>query len=54
MIAHAQSPCQNESFVNTTRTLLKNRNYTFSVVCSFTWKLELVSDILWIIVDGEE
>ena len=54
MIAHAQSPCQNESFVNTTRTLLKNRNYTFSVVSSFTWKLELVSDILWIIVDGEE
>ena len=30
---------------------LKKRNQTFSVVFNFTWKLELVSNILWMIVD---
>ena len=33
---------QNESFVNTSRRLLKNRNKTFPAVCYFTWKLQLV------------
>ena len=42
----AQSPCQNESFVNTRKKLLKNRNYKFPVVHYFTRKLELVPDIL--------
>ena len=42
----AQYPFENESFVNTRRKLLKNRNYTFHVVYYFTSKLELVSDIL--------
>ena len=29
--------------------LLKNGNWTFPNVCYFTWKLEFVSNILWII-----
>ena len=45
-----QSPCQNESFVNTSRKLLENSNETFPVMRYFTWKLELVSDILRAIV----
>ena len=44
----AQSLHQNESFVNTRRRLVKNRNQTFLVVRYVTWKLELVSDILWV------
>ena len=32
------------------KKLLKNRNYSFPVVCYFAWKLELVSNILWMIV----
>ena len=36
----------NENFVNTSKKLLKNRNQTFPVMCYFTLKLELVSDIL--------
>ena len=31
--------------------LEENRNYTFPVVRYFTWKLELVSDIFWVIDD---
>ena len=31
--------------------LLKNRNWTFPVVRYFTWKLELVSDILLLCVE---
>ena len=31
---------------------LKNRNLTFPVVRYFTWKLVLVSNILWLIVDS--
>ena len=33
------------------RKLLKNRNLTLTVVHYFTWKLELVSDVLWVIVE---
>ena len=33
-----------------TKKLLKNRNETFPVVHFFTWKLELVSIILWMIL----
>ena len=47
----AQSSCENENFVNTNKKLLKNRNETFLVVRYFAWKLELVSNILWMIVD---
>ena len=39
------------NFVNTSKTLLKNRNWTFSVVHFFTWKLEFVSNILSMVVD---
>ena len=42
----AQSSCQNESYDNTSRKLLGNSKETFPVVGYFTWKLELVSDIL--------
>ena len=33
----------NENFVDTSKTLLKNRNLTFPVVHYFTWKLEFIS-----------
>ena len=46
MIPSAQCSCQNESFVHTSGKLLKNRNETFRMVPYFTWKQELVSDIL--------
>ena len=46
----AQSTHEIEAFVNTCKNLLKNRNWTVLVVCYFTWKLELDSDILWMIV----
>ena len=42
----AQSPRQNETFVNTSRKLLKNRNDTFPVMRYFTWKPEFVSNPL--------
>ena len=41
---------QNESFVNTSRKLLENTDETFPVVRYFTWKLELVSNILSVLV----
>ena len=41
----AQSSCQNKSFLNTSKILLQNRNENY-----LTWKLKLVSDILWMIV----
>ena len=34
------------------KKVLKNSNLTFPVVRCFTWKLELVSNILWLIVSG--
>ena len=37
---------QNENFVKTTKKLLKNRNWTFPVVCYFTPTLKFVSYIL--------
>ena len=45
------SSTQNENFVYTSRKLLKNRNWTFHIEHYFTWKLEFVSNILWMIVD---
>ena len=39
----AQSFCQNETLLK----LAKNRNYMLPVESYFTWKLELVSTILW-------
>ena len=41
---------QNDYFVNTSEKLWKNRNQTFPVVHFSAWKLELVSNILWMIV----
>ena len=46
----AQSTHEIEAFVNTCKNLLKNRNWAVLVVHYFTWKLELDSDILWMIV----
>ena len=47
----AHSSSWNESFVSTSKDLLKNRNWTFPVVCYFTWKLEFISNVLWMIVE---
>ena len=44
-------PPQNESFVDTSRKPLENRNETVPLVRYFTWKLELVSDTLSVIVE---
>ena len=37
----AQSSSQNQTFVSTSKNLLKNRNRTFPIVRYFRWKLEL-------------
>ena len=52
MIALCPVPLLNQKFVNTSKKLLKNRNQSFPVVHYFTWKLELVSNILWMMVSG--
>ena len=41
---------QTENFVNTSRHLLKNRNWFFAVIHYFTWKLEILVNILCMIV----
>ena len=41
----AHSSYQNLNFVNTSKKLLKNRE--LPIVPYFTWKLELVSNVLW-------
>ena len=46
----AQSFSRNEKFVSTNKNLLKNRSWTFPIVRYFTWKLEFVSNIFWMIV----
>ena len=46
----AQSSFRNENFVNISKKLLKNRNWTFPVVGYFTRKLEFASNILRMIV----
>ena len=51
LLPNAQSSSRNENFVSTSKNLLKNRNWTFPAVRCFTWKLEFVSNILWMIVD---
>ena len=54
MIAKCQVFLPKIFFVNTCKKLLKNRNLTLPIVRYFTWKLELVSDILWMIVDHQK
>ena len=44
-----QPPSRNEHLVNTSKKLLKNRNWTSPVIRYFTWKLEFVSNNLWMI-----
>ena len=46
LLPNAQSVSRNETFVSTSKNLLKNRNKPFPVVCYFTWKLKFVSNIL--------
>ena len=46
----AQCSCQNENFVETIKQFLKKGKLSFPVVHYFSWKLELVSNKLWIIV----
>ena len=48
----AQNPYQNENFVNTSKKVLKNRNWTFPVIPHFTWKTRVcpkyfVRDCIW-------
>ena len=38
--------------LSTSKNPLKMRNFNFPVVCYFTWKLEFISNILWVIVSG--
>ena len=52
LLPSAQFSSRNENFVSTSKNLPKNRNWTFPVVCYFTWKLEFASNILWIIFSG--
>ena len=48
----AQCSCENENSVDTIKQFLKNGKLSFPVVHYFSWKLELVSNKLWIIVPG--
>ena len=41
---------RNENFVGSSKNLLKSKNWTFPVVHCFTWKLEFVSNIWWILL----
>ena len=47
----AQPTLWNENFVSTSKNLLKNRNWTFPALRCFTWKIEFVSNILWMMED---
>ena len=40
-----------QNFVDTSKRLLENKNWTFPVVRYFTWKLEFLSNILSVVVD---
>ena len=52
LLPSAHSSSRNENFVSASKNLLKNRQWTFLVVCYFLWKLEFVSNILWMILSG--
>ena len=54
LLSSAQPSSRNEHFVSPSKNLLKNRNWTFPVVCRFTWKLEFVSNILWMILASSQ
>ena len=46
LLPSTYSSSRNENFVSTIKKLLRNRNCTFTVMHYFTYKLELVSNIL--------
>ena len=50
LLSSAQSSSRNDNFVSTSNNLPKNRNWTFPIVRYFTLKLEIASNILWVIV----
>ena len=52
LLPSAQSSSRNKNFVSASKNVLKNRNWTFLVVCYFRWRLELLSNILWMTVDS--
>ena len=54
LLPNVQSPFLNEILVGTSKNILQQRNWTFLVVYNLTWKLELVSNILWMIVQRGE
>ena len=47
LVPSAQSFSRHENFVSTIKNILKNKNWTFHVVCYFIWKLEFLSYVLW-------
>ena len=51
LLPSAQSSSRNKNFVSASKNVLKNRNWTFLVVCYFRWRLEFLSNILWMTVD---
>ena len=48
----AYSSCQKEYFVNTSQKTLEQQKLNFSRCVLFHMKLELVSNILWLIISG--
>ena len=50
LLPNAQSSIRNKNFVSTSQILVKSRNWTFSLLRFFTWKLEFFSNILCMIV----
>ena len=49
----AQSSLQTQHFFDSRREVLKNRNWSVSVLHYFTWKIEFLSYIFSIIVSGK-
>ena len=52
LLPDAHSSSRNENFVSASKNLLKNKQWTFIVVRYFLWKLEFVSNILWMLLSG--
>ena len=51
-LSSAHSSSRNESLAFSSKKPLKDSNQTFPLVHYFTWKLELVSNNLWMLVSG--
>ena len=49
-MSSAYSPTRNKNPASTSKNPLKNSNWTLPAVRHFTWKLEFVSNIQWMII----